>query len=205
MDTQTSTKKREPKQFEVLFSDGSGKYTTRIPADVTSMAVSEVATEKSYTYKLSDLPQSIMLGLAAAGMKSIMVTHIRNHKDEDGSNVLESAAEVFAKLADGKMYTRDGSGSAKTGPKFDTKFWSAVANSFQRRRTAAVDGVAKDATRNQIDGFIAKLLAKTPKERNKAIAEHRKNPLFNAAYLAEKSTQAATKGNGSDAEELDIF
>ena len=199
IEAQTTTKKRDPAQFEVLFTGDGSKFTTRIPSDVNAMAVKEAASDKSYTYKLADLPQSVMLGLAAAGMKSIMVTHIRNHKDEEGTNVLELAAEAFAKLAEGKLYSRDGSGtSAKTGPKFDTKFWAAVAKSFNKRRTG------KDATNTQVDGFIAKLLAFTPKDRNKAIADYRKNPHFNAAFLAEKAAQADAKG-GDSADELDIF
>lgn len=203
MEMTTVKKVKEPATFTSLFVDAAGVATTRVPMDVRGMTISEVATEKSYTYNLSDLPQNVMLSLAAAGMKKVMEAHIRNHAEQDGSNILELAADVFAKLAEGKVYARAAKGekipgTGKTGPKFDSGFYAAVAKSFKKRNTG------QEASAAEVEGFVSKLSAMTPKERAKKITEYRKSPHFNAAYLAEQAAKANQKVGDTETE-LDIF
>lgn len=202
--SEKATREKGPVAIEFI-ADGMDEAVTRVPEGVKSMVVTERASGSSKTYSISDLPETVLHQLAAAGLKKFVEMHIRNSANSaDGdatTNVLESADSMFATLKSGKLYSRAGTGekSAKVTA-FDFDFWVDVSKVFTKRSKK------RDATDAELKTFRTKLEALTPTERKEKIAAWKKaNPLFNAAYLQVKAQYAVkTAGDKGDGE-LDLF
>ena len=200
-ETAETANKRNTGPMTIEFVDSKSETSTRVPADVASIQVIEKATEKFTTFDLSELPDAVIKQLAAAGAKKLIETLCRNNADETGTNIIDSAMQMFATLKAGKLYTRDGSGKGEKvkADKFDYDFYVDVVKLYTKRRTNA------DATPEAINAFRTKLSSVTPAERKEMLKGFHKNPAFDAAFHSVKAARANASAKTADTAELDLF
>jgi len=197
--------KRDTGPIAIHFVDSVAKEHTRVPTAVTSLKITERATGHNVVLSMNELGVDVLHQLAAAGAKKIIETYCRNSADEDGTNVVDSANTIIAKLKSGLIYARtpkEESEKGKRGPKFDFDFWCDVAKVYTKRKTGV------DATPAQIELFRTKLTSQTPEGRKQQIAAFMKNAAYKAAKLSVETARAMQKAKNevnTTEEAIDLF
>ena len=207
-DTNTAPAKetREQGPLAIHFIDGEHKEHTRIPASVASLKITERATGHNVSLNMNELGSDVLHLLASMGAKKIIETYCRNSNDEHGTNVINSANTIIAKLKAGQVYARtpkdeNSKSDGKRGPKFDFGFWTDVVKVYTKRNTG------KDATEAQVEAFNTKLVSLTPEGRKAQTAAWMKNPAFKAARLSVETARAMQKAKDDTTTDtsLDLF
>lgn len=140
----------------VTYVDSEGKTHKRVPERVVGVVVSD-KSGKSRTYKLSDLAPAMINGLAASGLGKKLDIFVRNTvKNDEASDVAETADKLFGQIKAGSLYTRgEGKGAAS---KFDVEKWIDIMS-----QAAELD--KKPLTEKSKNTLRAKLMSVQGRER----------------------------------------
>lgn len=172
--TAAAKKTRNSGPFITKFRDSENGEIIGRAQRVNSLILERKEGDKTVgdEYSLSDLPQAVLLSLAANGLANIMGTYVRNHFDEKKANVKELADKRYAAIKAGEIYPRVTGGAGK-GKGFDpSEYVEALARAFKIKHP-------KKKFSDQAKAELAsKLEAMTQGERLKQIAAWKKSPLF---------------------------
>lgn len=200
--------KRGDGPLVITYGDAANKNDhKRVPESVTSVIVTDKTGKKSKTYSVEKLSPAIRNQLAALALSSKIKVYVNNSAEEDGSDAIECADEVYKLALDGKLYAR-GEGKGGPGRTFDPSIW--VESVKQATEMQAKSGVKntktgqpiKAATDAQLEALRTKLMSMAPKERTQEILKFQRNPIINLCYQQLKAAKAKEAAKGVKTESI---
>lgn len=168
----------------LTYADKAGKADyKRVPNEVKALHVVQRAGNKSKTYNLDEVPQSIKDSLVAFAVAQRGKVYIANHGDENGSNVVALFDAFWNDVKSGKVYSRSADGE-KPGRKFDAVKWADImkaallAMNKKGRINTKTNKPIQPMSEQGYKDFVAALEAASPKERTEKIAGWKKDGFF---------------------------
>lgn len=190
----------------LTYADKAGKADyKRVPNEVKALHIVQRAGNKSKTYNLDEVPQSIKDSLVAFAVAQRGKVYIANHGDKDGSNVVDLFDAFWNDVKSGKVYSRSADGE-KPGRKFDAVKWATVyrnallAMSKKGRINKKTNKPFQPMSDQHYNDFVVALEAAPSKERIEKIAGWKKDGFFLRALK-----EYEFKNTEVDADATDLF
>lgn len=187
----------------ITYVDKAGKSDySRVPLDVTAVAITAKGQTMPQSYNVSELPASIKDALVAFAFSSRVKVYLANHANPDGSDAIKLATQVFEDLKSGKVYSRSAEGG-KPGKKFDGSMyanaWKAAYKFMASKKMKKKDGKEiKELTETEVADLQASLEAMAPKERGARLKAFKDNKFYEKALAQLKAQAIDMSGEVSD-------
>ena len=183
-------KSKEDTVYSISFLNDKNEETTRIPANVTGVKVTD-CNGKSKVINIKDINSVVLIQLAA-DMARKKLNSFLNEVTKNDVGRIQTLTDEFVKVAkDATLYIpKEGGGPGRS---FDYDYWIAVVEHVADTLVKAGNPKARKMTEKDKEAFRAKMSAMTPDQRNEWKKKSEQNKVFKNSALKIRSDRENAK------------